>query len=341
MTNKPLPERCITFDVGGTSLRAGRYDPAQGTITQVVHAHTPSHRALPDCTLAELREQLFAATSELTRALLGDEQPDLVGFAFPGPIDPAGNVLSVPTVFGDRSREPLPIGPVLDGLWPDAEIALMNDVTAAGFYYLREHDETYCLTTVSSGIGNKIFVRGRVVVGPGGRGGEIGHIVVDPSPDAPQCDCGGRGHLGGIASGRGTLDAMKKAAVTDPAGFKASRLATRAENTADKITNEAIVEAFQAGDPWVTERVRTVTAHLARVLATIHNAIGIERFVMMGGFALALGEGYRQLLAELCSKSCWDLGQDWNKMIELGTAGDLAGLIGAGRAAMQHWESRT
>ncbi|MGD9723373.1 MAG: ROK family protein [Pirellulales bacterium] len=334
------PARCVTFDVGGTSVRAARYDPLQRTVTQVVHRATPSHRALPDCSIEELREQLFAALDDVTRELLGAEMPDLVGFAFPGPIDPQGNVLSVPTVFGSRAEAPRPIGRELAARWPGVEIVLMNDVTAAGYYYLQRPDESFCITTVSSGVGNKVFVDGRPIVGPGGRGGEIGHIVVDPSPDAPLCDCGGRGHLGGIASGRGALDAVRRAAARDAAGFRGSALVASTGGSADRITNEAIVAAFHAGDAWVIGHISRVTAHLARVLASIHNAIGIERFVIMGGFALALGEGYRKLLADLCSQSTWNLGQDWQQMVELAAGGEHAGLNGAGRAAMQHWEAR-
>jgi glucokinase len=70
-------------------------------------------------------------------------------------------------------------------------------------------------------------------------------------------------------------------------------------------------------------------------LAGIHVALGIERFVIVGGFALALGEGYRQQLVRAAQDSCWNLGQDWGTMIALGEADDTAGLLGAGRCALQ------
>lgn len=334
------PENCITFDVGGTTIRAARFDPARRTVTHVLRESTPSHRELPDCSIDELRAELFSVTSRLASSLLDGQSPQLVGFAFPGPIDPRGNVLSVPTVFGNRSRDPLPVGRELASQWPNADIVVMNDVTAAGYYYRRHPVESFCVTTVSSGIGNKVFIDGRPVVGPSGHGGEIGHIVVDPSPRAPVCDCGGRGHLGGIASGRGTLAAVLRAARADAEGFRQSSLHAIADGNVQRITNEEVAAAFRSSDPWVTARVTEVTTHLARVLATIHNAIGIERFVMMGGFALALGERYRRILADLCASSSWNLGQDWTTMLELGTSSDQAGLIGAGRAAVAHWENR-
>src|SRR4051812_29588077 len=102
MIRRDLPLRCVTFDLGGTSLRAGRYDPVTESVTRVVREFTPSHRSLPAWSLDELRIQLFTVVEQMSRSLLSGELPDLVGFAFPGPIDPQGNALSVPTVFGNR-----------------------------------------------------------------------------------------------------------------------------------------------------------------------------------------------------------------------------------------------
>ncbi|MFC4949402.1 ROK family transcriptional regulator [Pseudonocardia sp. GCM10023141] len=43
------------------------------------------------------------------------------------------------------------------------------------------------------GVGGGIVLDGQLFAGPGGRAGEIGHVVVDP--DGPPCSCGGRGCL--------------------------------------------------------------------------------------------------------------------------------------------------
>lgn len=331
---------CITFDIGGTSIRAALYDPTSQDIGEIAHRATPSHHLKPECSEDERSEHLFSTMDELIRLLCGADAPSIMGCAFPGPIDPEGNVLSVPTVFGRSSRGPRPIGREFSARWPRTEIILLNDVTAAGYYYLQHPRESFCVTTVSSGIGNKIFIDGVPIVGPVGRGGEIGHVVVDPSPDAAPCDCGGRGHLGGIASGRGALAAFVRAARSDQDGFSRSWLGKSGVDDVDQLTTEHIVAAYHAGDAWASSQLQRVTEPLARVLATIHGAIGIERFVMIGGFALALGDRYIELLAELCSQNCWNLGQYWKQMLELGTAGDRAGLVGAGHAAMQHLESR-
>ena len=79
--------------------------------------------------------------------------------------------------------------------------------------------------------------------------------------------------------------------------------------------------------------VREGARLLGRALAGIHTATGVERFIVFGGFALALGEGYRRELARAAAEACWDLGQAWDRLIELGCHGDDHGLIGAAHFA--------
>jgi hypothetical protein len=64
----------------------------------------------------------------------------------------------------------------------------------------------------------------------------------------------------------------------------------------------------------------------------MHLGLGIERFVLVGGFALALGDTYRQLVARAADARCWDAPGGWDSRVELGVNDDLSGLIGAGIA---------
>jgi len=264
--------------------------------------------------------------------LLRGRSASVAGIAYPGPIDADGNVHSTPTVLGSRGRKTAILAK-LQRLWPSMRIVLMNDVTAAGFYHRRHPRDTFCIVTVSSGVGNKIFVNGQPIVGNSGFGGEIGHVRVDSADDAAVCDCGGTGHLGAIASGRGALLAARKKAYGDPAAFRRSSLGEHVHGDPERIDNELIVAAFHATDAWTVGVITECLTPLAQVLATLHTALGIERFVLIGGFALALGESYRVRLAEVARQSCWDLGQDWNQMIVLAHSDDRAGLVGAGRSA--------
>jgi glucokinase len=212
-------------------------------------------------------------------------------------------------------------------------VRVLNDVTAAGYRYLRAPGEDLVVVTVSSGIGHKVFVGGRPAVGPGGRGGEIGHLRLSDAPDAPLCECGGRGHLGALGSGRAAPWQIRRLAGEDPAGFRASALCAPSAGDPARVDNPMLIAAFRAGDGWAGRVVDRMARPLGCALAGIHQAVGSERFVLVGGFALALGPAYAARVAHHAAGACWSLGMDWERGVELGEPDDDAGLIGGGRFA--------
>ena len=163
---------------------------------------------------------------------------------------------------------------------------------------MRYSTETFCIVTVSSGIGMKLFAEGRPVVGPNGRGGEIGHVVVADGALANHCDCGGYGHLGAMASGRGVLETARRWA--DAGNLK--------DFTPHQLNERVIAQAFRTGEAWSTELIAESAVYLGRMLAWLHTAVGVEGIVIIGGFAVALGEPYRCLLVEAAERACWNLG---------------------------------
>src|SRR5438132_123971 len=195
---------------------------------------TPSHWTVPVASPDQIYARVFEEMEDLARSVLQNARPTVVSLAFPGPIDPAGNALAAPTVFGGPLRTRFPLRNDLVRRWPDARVKVLNDLTAAGYRYLRAPSEDLCVVTVSSGIGHKLF------------------------------------------------DAARP---------------------------------------------------LGQALASLHLGVGVERFVVIGGFALALGERYRQELVDAMAASAWNLDTDWNAMLELGINDDDAGLLGAGRFA--------
>jgi 3-dehydroquinate synthetase/predicted NBD/HSP70 family sugar kinase len=322
---------CLVFDIGGTHLRCGLYEPATRTLHALTHYQTPSHWSLPDASRTQIYKLLLEAMRDIAAEVSPSSLPQQVCVAFPGPIDLHGRVVTAPTVWGGAPEQPIDMAADLHRFWPEAQIHLLNDVVASGYRYVeRQGQDSFCIVTVSSGIGNKIFIDGKPHLGPTGRGGEIGHMRVDYRPNALPCDCGGRGHLGGIASGRGTLSYVRRLAAARPEAFRASILSELAPDPGT-ITNTHIAAAFHRRDAFVLQSIRETAQPLAAVLAGIHTALGLERFILVGGFAMALSEPYRRELVELTSSSSWSIGQDWEHMIQLGYPDDLSGLIGAGR----------
>ena len=79
--------------------------------------------------------------------------------------------------------------------------------------------------------------------------------------------------------------------------------------------------------------VESLARPLGRALAGLHLGIGVERFVVTGGFARALGPAYLALLVRAADAAAWEPGGERAWRFELGHEGDEDGLIGAGRLA--------
>jgi glucokinase len=242
-------------------------------------------------------------------------------------------VIAAPTLWPGEAFAAFPLASHLHERW-GCPVHVLNDVSAAGYAYREPERTDFCVVTVSSGIGHKVFVDGRPVVGPSGLGGEIGHVTAPGGHYDVTCDCGGSGHLGAIASGRGMTASARRAARDDPEGFAGSTLAERC-GSIDRITAEVLAAAFRANDGWATRVVRACSEPLGWMLAMLHAAVGVEDFIIIGGFADALGSGFCAELAACAEHECWRPARPWREMISLGDLGGVAGLIGAGRFAVR------
>jgi glucokinase len=260
------------FDLGGTHLRCG-VDDGDDSLQGVERIRIAG---LPwDDVAASMR-------AYMSRAIERFGFVERIAFAFPGPIDDRGVALTAPTL--GLQSVPVDLSRVFADLC-DAPVHVLNDVSAAAWYLAdTADDERFIVVTVSSGIGAKICdrTRKRPVFDDAPFGGEIGHLTIDFSDSAPVCDCGERGHLGAIASGRGIERHVRAAA-----------------GAAAILTNEDdIAPAVRAGDTWMLARVREATAPLGAVLATVVQSCGLQRILLIGGFARMAGAPYMALLEE-------------------------------------------
>src|SRR5205085_11100289 len=81
--------------------------------------------------------------------------------------------------------------------------------------------------------------------------------------------------------------------------------ARRFDATVNTLNNEAhLVPAALLGDGWALNVIREGTRPLARALVTTALAVGLEKVVIIGGFALRLGEVYLDILRPLLKSEC-------------------------------------
>ena len=92
--------RALVFDIGGSQLRAGLWN---GNLERRLARPSPGVEAYERDGIDPV-EDLLARVRSLGEELLdGQEPPDAVGVAFPGPVDSAGRIDQAPTHWGARS----------------------------------------------------------------------------------------------------------------------------------------------------------------------------------------------------------------------------------------------
>ncbi|HKP13389.1 MAG TPA: ROK family protein [Blastocatellia bacterium] len=329
--------RAVVFDLGGTHLRCaavderGRLCAVEKTrITSFIHGDQPR----------TIWQKIVSAITNYESAMsaqLASEAPMVI--SFPGPIAPPAKIVSAPTVVGDDTAIPDLVAELT--ALTRRRTYILNDISAAAWHISRLVDfNRFMVITISSGIGSKVFDRQhpRGVLDDVVYAGEIGHAKVDHAPDALRCDCGGVGHLGGIASGRGIERFARLAAAQDEAGFGASACARQFGASADALDNERhLVPAAALGDAWALDVIRQCTRPLARALLSTALAVGLEKVVVIGGFALQLGEVYLDILRPLLRSECdYPVMKDRAEgLVMLGSAQEEACLEGAAVYALR------
>ncbi len=220
--------------------------------------------------------------------------------AFPGPIDSMGLIVAASSIFGHERNFPNLRETVAQ--LTGRPTFLLNDMSAATWYLSTVTDaQRFIAVTVSSGIGSKMFDRksSEGVIDHLPYAGEIGHIVIDDDAHAPVCDCGVKGHLQAIASGRGIERAARREARANRPSFERSLCATKFGASVESVNNEQhLVPAAREYDEWALNVIRRCTNPLGHILAILTVAAGLDRIVITGGMAQGLGFVYVELLLE-------------------------------------------
>jgi glucokinase len=295
---------------------------ADGTFRLVAGYRARIRRSADGLTTDEVWREIASSIARFVTGLDGRVGPGApIVVSFPGPLGPDARILDAPTITPGASC--FPDFSEMLARQTGRRVSMLNDLSAAAWHFGETTGvERFLVVTISSGVGSKMFDRNsrKQVLDDGPYAGEIGHLVVDESGSAPPCECGGRGHLAAIASGRGIESYARRTARADPERFRVSAC-SRMGGTPDSLTNEAhLVPAARAGDAWALDAVRRCTRPLARMLLPVIVAATLDRVILIGGFALSLGEVYRRLLVEALDSWC-----DYRLL-----AGRLDGLVALG-----------
>jgi len=303
---QPTPQRqpvapfVIGVDLGGTQTRAAVVRDHE--IVARISRPTPSLEG-PESVIAGIVATIHTV---MQMAEIGFKDVRGIGLGAPGPLNSRlGIVYEAPNLRGWKDihlRDELAKSftvPVYVG--HDASIAAL-----AEYRYGAARDTIDMVyMTISTGIGGGIIIDGTILEGVTGTAGEIGHIIVDLSPNAPR---DGSGHIGCleslasgtalardanalIASGQGQgILAVYRELVAK--GELAEQLTTEGEghHSGEFVRARDVVEAAQRGDPEASAMVAKAAYAIGIGCINLINTLNPEMIVIGGGVAHAAGD---------------------------------------------------
>jgi glucokinase len=272
-------KKYIGCDLGGTNLRAAVVDVEVG---DVLH-----QECVP--TLAwEEHEAVIRRMSDLILHVIqaaGMERDKIgaIGIGVPGVLDlEKGETLFLPN---------------LQGTWPHIPLAdtirshtglptyLLNDVRSITNGEWRfgagRGVNNLAVFAIGTGIGGGLVINGKLHLGLGGTGGELGHTIIDYN--GPPCGCGNTGCLEAYASGP-AIAAMGMKAVSQGLTTK---IAEMCHHDLNLITPKLIAEAAQLGDEIAKDIYNQAGFYIGIAAANVCSAIGPQRIIIAGGVSKA------------------------------------------------------
>jgi predicted NBD/HSP70 family sugar kinase len=205
------------------------------------------------------------------------------------------------------------------------ESAIFNDMEAAvtGIAALLPKEHYFMGITWSSGIGLRIWKNGNIL-----SGAEGGHMVLDPSPFAPLCGCGKRGHVEAIIGG----DAIKRRIIAE---IQTLDINLPKDKHPCQFLNEAYVKGKQKEKEWAENFFGVIGRCMGIFLANIQTLLYLPLIVWKGTFAIKTLSNLEPYIRETM-RNCLidpDLAQESNLRFEF-TPGpnNKDSLIGAARS---------
>lgn len=260
-----MTDYALAVDLGGTKVEAALVDTDGAVLAGSRHRRATGARS----TSAELVTAVTDAVRDALTALPVDSSLLGAGIGSAGPIAGATGAVSplnlpawrafplgglVAEALESTGFSGLPVTLRLDGIC----------ITLAEVWRGAAQDESNVMgMIVSTGVGGGLVLSGRVIAGPTGNAGHIGHVAV-AGFDAP-CACGARGCLEAVASGPRTVAWAREQ------GFGGE-------------TGEQLAAAATAGDPVARRAIERSATAVGRAIASASALVNLELVAIGGGF---------------------------------------------------------
>ena len=177
----------------------------------------------------------------------------------------------------------LPVAKIMQETLP-YPVRLTNDANAASLgeakFGAGKEYETVIMLTLGTGVGGGIIINGKLYEGNEGKGGELGHMVIEV--DGEPCTCGRRGCLEAYASATALIRETKKAMKLNRHSLL-WKVCPEIELVGGKTSFEA---AFQ-NDPTALKVIDNYVKYLSEGILNFCNIFRPNVVVLSGGIANA------------------------------------------------------
>jgi len=312
----------LGIDVGGTGIKIGVVDN-EGKTLGFSSIPTEEPRGPADA---------MARVSRCVDALLASievprEEIVRVGLGTPGSQDISKGMLIQPPNHPHWHHFPI-VKCLEDAI--KLPVSFANDANAAAFgeYWVGTGRvySSMVLLTLGTGVGGGIIIDHQLVVGHNSFGGECGHMIIDPRPDARLCVWGGgRGHLEAYAS----ASAVAERAREELAAGAVSSL----KNGIETLTTKRIYEAAINDDAFSLKIIDETADYLALGIATIVHTLDPGLIVLggamnFGGMQSPIGIRFLRRIEKTFRDRSFEYVANGTK-IEFASLGGDAGYLGA------------
>lgn len=259
----------LGVDVGGTSIKIGRFD-LQGILIEKWDIPTDrSHNG--ESILKDI------ATSIISKVDVSNIEG--IGFGVPGPVSDGVVLNCVNLGWGEKNvieefYQYFPYRQVTIRVSNDANVACAGEVfQGSGKGY-----KNVVMFTLGTGVGGGILVDGKIVDGLNGVGGELGHMLIDRLHNLP-CNCGKTGCTETVASATGIVNLAKLK-------LKESNQRSTLRQY-DNFSAKRVFDMAKQGDEIALEVIEEAADYLAYAMSIVTFTLNPELFIFGGGVSNA------------------------------------------------------
>ena len=264
----------IGIDIGGMSIKGAAVD-SNGRVYNKFSM--PFVKGEPgEDTIRKLAALVkeYIASQHLEGKIAG------IGIGCPGTLDVANGIVEYSN---NLDWNDLPVAKIMNEVLP-YPIRLINDANAAALgeakFGAGKQNETVIMLTLGTGVGGGIIINGKLYEGNQGKGGELGHVVIEV--DGEQCSCGRKGCLEAYASATALIRETKKAM-----RLNKRSLMWQISPEIELVGGKVVFEAVSKGDKAAKEVLNNYIKYLGEGILNYCNIFRPNVVVLSGGIANA------------------------------------------------------